>query len=254
MRRFKIQPQKSSADTCIITGSDANHMVNVLRLKVGDRVALFDGAGREYDASIVAMKRGEVSLTILKSRLCQAEPSRQITVAQGFLKEKKMDKLVRQLTELGVSRWIPFFGDRSIPRPDSKRLAKRLARWQKIAEESLKQCRRARSPRIEIASDFDAMLKMAGDAAVKLVFWEEASAVFSKGGSPDASVEKGEVFIILGPEGGLAAAEVDRARQAGFQCVSLGPRILRAETATIAAGTLVQYLFGDLGPDRGAVS
>lgn len=124
-----------------------------------------------------------------------------------------------------------------------------MTRWQKIAVESLKQCQRAMAPRIQTAAGFEQMLRFAGESDVKIAFWEaEETAI------PDAdsfgNADPREIFIILGPEGGLTAEEISLARQAGFQSVSLGPRILRAETATIAACTLVQYLFGDLGKGR----
>ena len=156
-----------------------------------------------------------------------------------------MDTLIRQLTELGISRWIPFFGARSVPRPDARKLAKRADRWQKIADEALKQCRRAQSPRIEMPSGFEQMLAAGADADVKIAFWEEEKTVLpaaNRGGE-----EISEIFIILGPEGGLTEAEINSARQAGFKSISLGPRILRAETATLAACTLVQHLYGDMG-------
>lgn len=249
MRRFKIDARVISQNSAVIKGSDANHIVNVLRLKAGGRVVLFDGAGWEYAAVIAEVLHGEVRLSIEESRRCQVESPLQVTVAQGFLKDKKMDTLIRQLTELGISRWIPYFGARSVPRPDTKRLANRIARWQKIADEALKQCRRAQSPRIETAADFKAMLPLADASALKLIFWEAEEAAFPEKDRV-AGAEHRRAFIVLGPEGGLTAEEIDQARKAGFQVVSLGPRILRAETATIAAGTLVQYLFGDLGQGR----
>ena len=246
MRRFKIDTKECKKSTPVIRGPDANHMINVLRLKEGDLVALFDGTGIEYEAGIEKISSMEVRLSIKKSRRCSAESPIRITVAQGFLKDKKMDMLIRQLTELGISSWVPFFAARSVPRPDAQRLSKRVARWQKIAAESLKQCRRARSPRIETAADFEQMLQLSGESDVKMAFWEEEEkAVLDADGF--RNTDSREIFIILGPEGGLTAKEISLARQAGFQSVSLGPRILRSETATIAACTLVQYLFGDMG-------
>ncbi|CAD7849072.1 MAG: 16S rRNA (uracil(1498)-N(3))-methyltransferase (EC 2.1.1.193) [Olavius algarvensis Delta 4 endosymbiont] len=245
MRRFKIDPGRIKGNTCVITGPDAKHMINVLRLKADDRVVLFDGTGWEYAAVIQAISSGEVRLSVHNSRPGLAESPARITVAQGFLKDKKMDTLIRQLTELGISRWVPYFGVRSVARPDAQRLSKRTARWHKIATEALKQCRRSQLPEIEPAADFSAVLQLAASAAVKLIFWEAESAPLRSaelGGLP-----QGDVFIILGPEGGFVEAEIEQARRAGFQSVSLGPRILRAETATLAAGTLAQFLFGDLG-------
>ena len=245
MRRFKIDAQAILKDACVIRNPDANHIVNVLRLKAGDRVVLFDGAGREYEAVITEILRGEVRLAIEKSNPSQAESPVRITLAQGFLKDKKMDTLIRQLTELGISRWIPFFGARSVPHPNAARLEKRMVRWQKITTEALKQCRRAQSPRIMMPAGFEQMLAAGADADVKIAFWEEEKTILPAAKRMPA--ENLEVFIILGPEGGLTEAEIHSARQAGFKSVSLGPRILRAETATLAACTLVQHLYGDMG-------
>jgi 16S rRNA (uracil1498-N3)-methyltransferase len=249
MRRFNLDTRAISGNTCVISGPDANHMINVLRLKAGDTVVLSDANGMEHTAGIQEITRGEVRLAITKSQPGLAESPARITLAQGFLKDKKMDTLIRQLTELGISRWIPFFGARSVARPDAQRLAKRVSRWHKIAAEALKQCRRMRAPHIETASDFSQMLQLAAAAHRKMIFWEAEASVFQ----PDTVAlgeESGEVFLILGPEGGFTDAEIAQAREAGFQTVSLGPRILRAETATLAAGTLVQYLFGDLAAGR----
>ncbi len=224
-------------------------MAKVLRLKEGDRVVLFDGTGNEYEAAIEAISAREARLSIKKYSRGLAEPPVCITVAQGFLKERKMDILIRQLTELGISRWIPFAAVRSVSRPDVQRLTKRVVRWRKIATESLKQCRRARPPRIQTAAGFEQMLRFTGEADVKMAFWEaEEKSVLDADGFRDTDLQ--EIFIIIGPEGGLTPEEIGLARQAGFQSVSLGPRILRAETATIAACALVQYLFGDLGKGR----
>lgn len=245
MRRFKINTETIADSTCVISGSDARHMFNVLRLKAGDRVVLFDGAGKEYAAAIQAISSREVRLAVRDSRPGLAESPARITVAQGFLKDKKMDALIRQLTELGISRWIPFCGARSVARPDAARLTRRSERWQKIATEALKQCRRSQSPSIEPAADFNAVVQLAAPAAVKLIFWEAESVPLqaaASGGTPP-----GEVFLILGPEGGFGESEIELARGAGFKSVSLGPRILRAETATLAAATLAQFLFGDIG-------
>jgi len=249
MRRFKINAGAIKDNTCVISGPEANHMINVLRLKAGDRVLLFDGTGREYAADIQALSSGEVQLSVLNSRPGVAESPARITVAQGFLKDKKMDTLIRQLTELGINRWVPFFGVRSVARPDAARLANREIRWRKIANEALKQCRRTQSPTIEPAADFSAVLQLAASAAVKLIFWEAESTPLRIDAS--GAISKGDVFMILGPEGGFTENEIEQARRAGFKSVSLGPRILRAETAALAASALAQFLFGDLGDGQG---
>lgn len=249
VRRFFIAPNKldpSRASEPVLTGPDANHIKNVLRLQAGESVVLFDGAGREYDARIAAIDPDGVRIEILGKRRAAAESPVAITIAQGFLKEKKMDDLVRSLTELGMSRFIPFLAERSVARPDSKRLKGRAERWEKIALESLKQCRRSRVPGIGATVSFSEMVALGRRADLKVLFWEE------KAGEPQSPLTelRGDrcdtIFAALGPEGGFTKQETDLARNAGFIVAPLGPRILRAETAAIAACTLLQHLFGDM--------
>jgi 16S rRNA (uracil1498-N3)-methyltransferase len=247
MRYFFVEQPVQTGSTCTITGSDARHIRNVLRLKPGDPVFLFDGKGFEYEAKIVRLSVKSVGVSVIKQFPSAIEPSVQIAVAQAFLKTKKMDGLVRPLTELGITKWIPFISERSIARPDRKRLSIRTDRWRKIAKESLKQCRRARPLEIAETVSFAKVLDLGRSSDVKFIFWENESRSLqlALSQSPDKNIKK--VFLILGPEGGLSKAEVESAQKNGFFSVTLGPRILKSETAAVAASTLMQYLFGDLG-------
>lgn len=249
VRRFFIAPNKvdsSGAFGPVLTGPDANHIKNVLRLQAGEMLVLFDGAGREYDARIATIDSAGVRVEILGERHSETESPVAITIAQGFLKDKKMDDLVRALTELGMTRFIPFLAERSVARPDPKRLNARAERWKKIALESLKQCRRSRVPEIGATVSFSEMVALGRRADLKVIFWEEKA-----GESQSPLAELGgdrcdTLFAVLGPEGGFTKQETDLARNAGFIVAPLGPRILRAETAALAACTLLQHLFGDL--------
>jgi len=253
VRRFYIAPdqldpvEQSVTSGPVLTGSDANHIKNVLRLQTGDPVVLFDGGGREYDARIAAIDSAGVRVDVLGERRSQTESSVEITIAQGFLKEKKMDELVRGLTELGMTRFIPFLAQRSVARPDPKRLRTRAERWEKIALESLKQCRRSRVPEIGATVCFSEMVELGRETDLKVLFWEEEAGT---GTSPLTKIREDRyrtVFAALGPEGGFTESEAASAREAGFIVAPLGPRILRAETAAIAACTLLQHLYGDMG-------
>lgn len=245
-RRFFINPSQTEEPEIIIPEPDANHIKNVLRLKQGDSIILFDGKGKELNARIEAFSSQGVHVSILNMLNSLTESPIHITIAQGYLKDKKMDILIRQLTELGINTWIPFFAQRSIPNPDPKRLAARTLRWKKIAKESLKQCRRTRIPEIFPGLTYDEMLNHSKSFDLKLIFWEKDTAghdsVLKE--NPDQKYKK--IFAVLGPEGGLSKKEVEKAADKGFITASLGPRILRAETATIAASTLLQHFFGDL--------
>jgi 16S rRNA (uracil1498-N3)-methyltransferase len=131
MRRFFIEQTKITSTKIFITGSDAAHIKKVLRMKSGDRIGLFDGRGFEYEARIENLLAGSVEVSITKRFLSASESPVQIIVAQALLKDKKMDILARQLTEIGITKLIPFTSIRSVPRPDKKRLSERRKRWEK---------------------------------------------------------------------------------------------------------------------------
>ena len=246
MRRFFIEPDTADNPVVSITGSEARHIKNVLRLKAGDTVRLFDGTGVEYEAAIVHLTAGRAELSIITKDTAAAESPIELAIAQGYLKEKKMDSLIRQLCELGMSRWMPFISQRSVPRPDNKRLDARMQRWQKIARESLKQCRRSVLPKISAPLSFDEVLEFGRSCDLKILFWEQETGDLDRKTLTDSMNPVKQALIVLGPEGGFADQEIEKARELGFTISGLGPRILRAETATIAACTLIQFLFGDL--------
>jgi len=245
MRYFFIENGRSVGSTFVITGSDARHIKTVLRLKSGDKIGLFDGKGFEYEAEIVDVSTGRVTVAVIRRFPSTAESPVQITVAQGFLKEKKMDGLVRQLSELGITKWIPFIAERSISRPDKKQLSARTNRWEKISKEAVKQCKRGCIMEIGDTVSFEEILNLSQAADLKIIFWEdELQPLNTELPGPDDKINK--IYVLLGPEGGFTEQEIERARARGFVTASLGPRILRAETATITACVLLQHLFGDM--------
>lgn len=246
MRYFFIDPSLVTGPEVSITGSEAHHIKNVLRLKPGDGLKLFDGTGFEYEAAIVRVSATKVTVEIHGKAKATVPSGVQIMVAQAFLKEKKMDDLVRKLCELGMAQWVPFFSSRSIARPDAKRLAGRVQRWQRIATEAVKQCRRIDTPEIANAVSFEEMLAFGNNCNLKIVFYENESDPLTRDFAP-TDRPPGKILLMLGPEGGFTEKEIHQLRENGFITAGLGPRILRAETAAIAAVTLVQYLFGDMG-------
>jgi 16S rRNA (uracil1498-N3)-methyltransferase len=247
MRYFFIKHPKAVGTSSFLKGSDAKHIKNVLRLRPGDKVGLFDGQGLEYSARIVAFSGNDIQVEIVRSFPSVSESNIDIIVTQAYLKERKMDGLVRQLTELGVMKWIPFFAERSVPRPDDTRLAIRRKRWIKITREALKQSRRGRVMEIGNPVSFEKMLSLASGCDLKIVFWENEPNPFDLEAFQPPGCAPEQILVMLGPEGGFTASEIDMVTAHGFITGGLGPRILRAETATIAAVTLVQYLFGDMG-------
>jgi 16S rRNA (uracil1498-N3)-methyltransferase len=245
MRYFFIEKSEREDSILSITGPDARHIKTVLRMNPGDKIGLFDGKGFEYEAKIVSLSPKRVMVSLIRRFLSTAESSLQIIVAQAFLKEKKMDGLVRQLSELGIIKWIPFIAERSVSRPDRNQLLARTKRWEKIAKEALKQCRRGRIMKIGETVSFEEMLNLGKFCDLKVAFWEDelqpahADLLGSNG-------QINTVFALIGPEGGFTQKEIEKARDRGFITVGLGPRILKAETATVAACVVLQYLFGDM--------
>lgn len=247
MHRFYIDKTNICETSTTISGTDANHIHKVLRLQPGDQIGLFDGTGREYTARIAVVAAEGIQIKIEHHFLSTTESPIKITVAQAFIKERKMDRVIRQLTELGISRWLPFFSERSVPRPNPKRLENRRQRWEKIVIEAMKQCRRAVLPKVAAAVSFDEMLRQVADEDLKLAFWETESNPMDIQQLVGNRRSPKTICFMIGPEGGFTLPEVEKAKDAGFVTVSLGPRILRAETATIAAGALIQFLLGDMG-------
>jgi 16S rRNA (uracil1498-N3)-methyltransferase len=247
MRYFFVESKRLNKPYAIIEGSEMRHMKNVLRLKPGDKIRVFDGEGFEYDASIHQFFHDRVEIRISRKFPGTKESPVQIAVAQALLKEKKMDRLLRHLCELGVTRWVPFISERSVPRPDDKRSSARAQRWNKIVQESCKQCRRSKLPEISKTLTFEGVLGHGASCDLQIVFYENEAATLKSLMTPDLPSAPRKILLILGPEGGFTDQEIVKARAAGCLVAGLGSRILRAETAAIAACTLTQFLYGDMG-------
>lgn len=242
MRRFFIDSSEIDQSSPRITGPDVRHMQKVLRHKPGDNVVLIDGSGFEYTASIEGMSSDAAWFSITGKNWSDTAPPLELVVAQGFLKDKKMDAIVRHLTELGLSRWIPVISERSVARPGNRRMKERMRRWDAIAIESLKQCGLSKRPEFSPVMTFEELVNNPETYDAKIVFWEEEKRPIA--GFIHQNPKK--ILVLIGPEGGFSADEIKYAEAAGFDIVSLGPRILRADTAAIAAGTLIQHLYGDM--------
>ncbi|MBL0714414.1 MAG: 16S rRNA (uracil(1498)-N(3))-methyltransferase [Desulfosarcina sp.] len=245
MRSFFVESDEIGKSLAAISGVEARHIRKVLRLKPGTPVRVTDGQGQVGEARIHSIERHHVLVEILQRFTSAPTTPREMVVAQAFLKDRKMDGLIRALTELGLTIWMPFVSTRSVAQPDQRRLSARRERWARIAREALKQCGRRRLPKIHIVGGLSNIVSAAEDFDHKIMFWEEAGELPVKPQSGSRASEGGNVMLVVGPEGGFTPEEAETARQAGFQLASLGPRILRAETATLAAVTLAQYLFGD---------
>ncbi|GAB6094516.1 16S rRNA (uracil(1498)-N(3))-methyltransferase [Desulfatiferula olefinivorans] len=244
MRRFFISDSAIDGRTATLSGQDARHLKDVLRLSVGDTVCLIDGGGQEHLADITAMEPGVVTLAVRETREGKTESPVHITLAQAYLKDKKMDDLIRPLTELGINRFLPVLSSRCVARPEASKIKARRERWEKIARESLKQCRRSQLPDISEAITLEDLFKSTHADDLNIMFWENAHQPIPTANPAGKSPRR--IVLLLGPEGGFSDDEATRARENGFVTATLGPRILRAETAGLTACALAQYLFGDL--------
>ena len=173
MRRFYISPEEFQKERPEITGADAHHICSVLRLMPGTKVGLFDGENTARRAIITEISEKSVKFQLLSEELASTESFLRLTIAQALLKGQKLDDLIRPLTELGVTKIIPFIAQRSVAVPGEDRYPKRLARWEKIAIEALKQCGRQKASEIHPPTSFEKILQLSEKTDLKIIFWEE---------------------------------------------------------------------------------
>ena len=246
MRRFFVDKTSILSGRATISGSDMRHIQTVLRLKPGDEILLFDGQGSEYVARITENRRDKTVLLILQEYSSNSESRLQLSIGQALLKARKMDYIVRQLTELGAFAFLPFVAERSVPGPSTERLSERQQRWEVITRESIKQCGRFRALHISPVVSFQDLISSHQSYDLKIVFHHSSSSIGLES-ILEAPLNVGRVLALVGPEGGFTDEEVTLAVDSGFCSISLGPRILKADTAAIVAGAILQYAFGDLG-------
>lgn len=245
-RIFLPQPMEIGI-LCDLRAEDQSYIKSVLRLKKNDHLVVFDGQGHEYRAMIRQFEGSRTIVEILKKYHPQDKPVR-ITLLQALPKAGKMDFIIQKATELGVDRIVPFQSARSVSRPTDDKKSQKASRWQKIAVEAARQCGRADVPVISPCVDFQEMIGGADGKGFKIIFWEEETQSGLKAVLRQKHPESiKELLIIVGPEGGFLKEEVDQARKAGFEAVSLGKQILRVETAVLAILAILQYEKGLLG-------
>jgi 16S rRNA (uracil1498-N3)-methyltransferase len=245
MPRFYIPNPHIQNGFLKIEGDEVKHIRKVLRLKAGDEILVFDGLGKEFEGTIVEEGRSSVMVKIQSIFSSKGDSSLEVTLAQSLLKGEKMDYLIQKATELGVKEIIPFFSSRSVLLLEKSRRLKRHQRWKKIAIEASKQCGRGVVPKIESLQDYSGMLRAASTDHLRLILWERDGIKLKE--ALERSGGKTKIFFVVGPEGGFSQDEVDKAKRTGFVAVTLGRRILRAETASLCLLSILQYEWGDMG-------
>lgn len=235
------------ADTIEITGSDAHHLMHVMRAKAGQEVTVVDDEGSVACMEMTAFREDAVTL-VLKERLAaNTESPLELVLAQCLLKADKMDYVVQKAVELGVTEIVPVKSHNCVVRYDAKKAAARQQRWQKIAEEAAKQCGRTALTEVAPITDLSSLLKEnSGTEDTEIVFCYENEDETTVKSCLQAAKGK-RLILLIGPEGGFTLDEAQAVQEAGGKAVTLGPRILRAETAAVAAVTVAQYENGDLG-------
>lgn len=234
------------SDTITLSANEARHARDVLRLDRGDEVFVFDGEGREYRCNITDIASRSMTLTVAEeTEAAKPESPLDLTLAVALLKGEKFDLVVQKATELGVTKLVPIITTRADVRiREPQDAARKVERWQRIALEAAKQCGRARLMLVNAPTNLDESFGSITDVHLGVMFTER------DGGSVEVAFESKpqykSVIAMVGSEGGWTDDEISQARKHEWQLVTLGGRTLRAETAAIAAATLLQHRFGDL--------
>lgn len=240
MPRFFL-PREECRSTILLTGEHARHIAKSLRMKAGEEVVVCDGQGSDYRCVIDSIDSEQAALRCLEVLPTRSEPTLRVTLCQGLPKSDKMESIIQKAVELGVHHILPFISSRTVVRPDSKGSEKRLTRWNRIALEAAKQSGRGIIPEVAAPVTFARLLEQTAQTP-KILFFES-------GGEPLRPLLQhiqGNLVIMIGPEGGFSFEEVATVQQTGGHVATLGPRILRTETAPIVALSAVMLESGNL--------
>lgn len=249
MHRFYVSPQDINEQQVWLDLEQSRHIDRVLRLGPGDIVIVFDGLGREYEIQLGDLQNGRVEGEIIRVLTQSGEPTFTINLVQGIAKGEKMDFIIQKAVELGASAIYPFFSQHAVVKLEKERVVKKQERWQAISREACKQCRRSRIPIVHQPCSLQTIMEMVNGKPAIMLYENETRQGLKEllaEKRPSLTGEK-ELFLIIGPEGGFAPVEVEMACSRGILTAGLGPRILRTETAALAALTIVLYELADLG-------
>jgi 16S rRNA (uracil1498-N3)-methyltransferase len=239
-RVFTEAPLHSGANITL-RGSAANHVMRVLRLRTGEELTLFNGSGGEFAGRVAAFTASSVEVAVGEERALERESTLSLTLAQGVSRGERMDLVMQKATELGVTGIIPVLTERSVVRLDAEQAERKLAHWRAITIAACEQSGRNRPPGVVLPVSLADFLRSDLKSDTRLLLSPAAQLRIAQVPRPEHSVT-----VLIGPEGGLTEQEQERALAAGFTGVRLGPRILRTETAALAALALLQREFGDL--------
>jgi 16S rRNA (uracil1498-N3)-methyltransferase len=245
MSKFYIDKNNISNNKVLICRDESKHIMKVLRYKIEDLITLFDSDGMTYECVIKAYENEEIIAELINKIENKNLESSKILLAQAVLKSKKMDSVIQKSTELGISRIIPFFSSRTIPRWNTARCFKKAEHWRNIVKASVKQSGIRKIPCVDNIVPFDEVVS--SDLNMnKLLLYEKERNVSLKN-IMDTIVFPSDILIMVGAEGGFTSEEVSKAKQSGFLTIGIGNLILRAETVPISVLSILQYESGNLG-------
>jgi 16S rRNA (uracil1498-N3)-methyltransferase len=245
MLRLLVAPAELVPGERSVRGEDYHYLFHVRRMRPGDRLVLFDGEGCEAEAEVKSVGARSAAIE-LGSRVAVASPRKapRLTVILSLIKGERMDYCLTKLVELGVGRIVPLQSERSVVRLDGERAEKRRERFRAQVRAAVQQCRAMQVPVVDPICSLPQALALTAQVELKLVFWEGARAVPLRSLVPEPP--PADVAMLVGPEGGFSAGEVETVTAAGFHAVGLGPRILRADTAAVAAAAIIAYTLGEV--------
>lgn len=243
MNRFFVEKQNIFEDYALVRGEDVKHISRVLRMKEGEPLLLCDGVSMEYMGVLASISEDEIRVQLTQGHACENELPYKVTLLQGLPKAGKMEWIIQKCTELGVHEVLPVSAARSVVRISEKEFEKKRARYEKVAAEAAKQSQRGAQPRVLGLKSFEDIDYSAYDLI--LLFYEEEKKRTLKSVLQNLKEKPAHIALIIGPEGGIEREEADRILSKGGVAVSLGKRILRTETAGMAALSMLQYELGE---------
>jgi len=238
--RFFIPPELISEKETRLPDAEARHLKNVLRIREGERVELFDGKGGNWNG-VVEFRRGEVLVCDLEKIPSIYQPSARLALAMAMIKPARFEWALEKATELGVDEIIPLYTARGEIRISGDKIIGRLTRWDRIVKEASKQCRRADVPRVRSPLEFRGFITSEEYSVKNKILFDEKT---DNQWLPNRVESAGDTIICIGPEGGWTEDEIESAEKTGYDVFGLGRRVLRAETAAIAAISAFQFISG----------
>ena len=242
MARFFVSAEEMNGNFIVLTGENAAH-AKVLRLKNGEEVLVCDGQGNECCCTVSNVSPGQISLVVNARQESASEPAVKASIYMAFPKSDKLEHVIQKATELGAYEIVAFPSARCVSKPDEKSLKKKLERWQKIAASAAEQSGRGRVPNVIVLKSYAEALERAALADKAILFYENERATTLRQKLEEGAYQT--ISLLTGPEGGLEAAEVEKAKDAGLAICTLGNRILRCETAPLCALSAVMYTSGE---------